>query len=171
MTAPENPESTRPELPTGWRRFLFRLPIRLYRARLGWLLGRRLLLLEHVGRKSGRTRQVVIEVVARDVPHGPSWTVASGFGPRAAWYRNLRATPRVTIQVGARRHDVVARFLPPDEGAELMAGYAARNPRLARRLSAFMGFRLADGSPDEFRRVGRSIPFVRLEPRTPDGES
>lgn len=106
----------------------------------------------------------MIEVVARDDPSGPSWTVASGFGPKAAWYRNLRATPRATIQVGARRHDVTARFLPPEEGGELMARYAVRHPRVARRLSAFMGFEVADGSEEEFRRVGTEIPFVRFEP-------
>ena len=155
-------------MPEGWRRFLFRLPIRLYRARLGWLLGQRFLLLEHIGRKSGQLRRVVIEVVARDDPSASSWTVASGFGPNAAWYRNLRATPRVTIQVGARRHDVVARFLPPQEGGELMARYATRHPRVARRLSAFMGFEVSDGSAEEFRRVGESIPFVRFELADPE---
>jgi deazaflavin-dependent oxidoreductase (nitroreductase family) len=151
-------------LPEGWRRFLFRLPIRLYQARLGRLLGQRFLLLEHVGRKSRQRRRVVIEVVARDDPYGPSWTVASGFGPKAAWYRNLRVTPRVTIQVGARRHDVVARFLSAEEGGELMARYAVRHPRVARRLCAFMGFEVTDGSAEEFRQVGKSIPFVRFEP-------
>ncbi|MHC0432579.1 nitroreductase family deazaflavin-dependent oxidoreductase [Streptomyces sp. O3] len=151
-------------MPKGWRRLLFRLPIRLYRARLGWLLGQRFLLLEHVGRKSGLPRRVVVEVVARDDPSGPSWTVASGFGPKAAWYRNLRATPRVTIQVGPRRHEVVARFLSPEEGGELMARYAVRHPKVARRLTAFMGFEVTDGDVEEFRRAGRSIPFVRFEP-------
>ncbi|MCF6526460.1 nitroreductase family deazaflavin-dependent oxidoreductase [Streptomyces sp. JJ36] len=154
----------RPPLPTGWRRTLFRLPLLLYRYRLGWLLGGRFLLLEHTGRTSGRLRRVVVEVVARDDPHGPSWTVASGFGPRAAWYRNLRATPRATIQVGSRRHRVDARFLPAEEGGELMARYADRHPRAARRLSRFMGFTVRQGSAAEYRRVGAGVPFVRFEP-------
>lgn len=168
MSTESEASAGRPSLPTGWRRFLFRLPVRLYRARLGWLLGQRFLLLEHVGRKSGKARRAVVEVVARNDPAGPFWTVASGFGPKAAWYRNLRAEPRVTIQVGARRHEVTARFLPPEEGGELMARYAARHPRAGRRLSAFMGFAVADGSAAEFRRVGSSIPFVRFEP--PQGQ-
>ncbi|GAU67848.1 hypothetical protein SSP35_05_04150 [Streptomyces sp. NBRC 110611] len=150
-------------MPAGWRRFLLRLPIRLYRARLGRLLGRRFLLLEHIGRKSGKLRRVVVEVVARDDPCRPSWTVASGFGPQAAWYRNLRARPQATIQTGTQRHDVVAHFLSPEEGGELMARYAVRHPRTARRLSAFMGFEVTDGTAEEFRRVGTSIPFVRFE--------
>ncbi|MEV8316454.1 nitroreductase family deazaflavin-dependent oxidoreductase [Streptomyces sp. NPDC059900] len=171
MTAPGVSVPGRPPLPTGWRRFLFRLPIWLCRARLGALLGRRFLLLEHVGRTSGQLRRVVIEVVARDDPAGPSWTVASGFGPKSAWYRNLQVTPRTTIQVGARRHEVLARFLSPREGGELMARYAVRHPRVARRLTAFMGFEVKDGSAQEFRRVGAAIPFVRFEPAAPTAPS
>ena len=32
---------------------MFKLPLLLYRLRLGWLLGRRFMLLTHVGRRSG----------------------------------------------------------------------------------------------------------------------
>ena len=52
--------------PTGVSRWLFRMPIGLYRLRLGWLLGDRFLLLHHTGRKSGLPRQAVVEVVTRE---------------------------------------------------------------------------------------------------------
>ncbi|WFR73002.1 hypothetical protein P9209_03930 [Prescottella defluvii] len=52
----------RPSPPTGWKRRFFRMPITLYRWHLGALLGHRFVLVEHVGRRSGRTRQVVLEV-------------------------------------------------------------------------------------------------------------
>lgn len=92
----------------------------------------------------------------------PGWTVASGFGPGSDWYRNLRAHPKTVIQVGNRYHAVTARFLSPDDGAQIMADYARRHPRTARRLCAFMGLP-ADGSETSFRDAGRAIPFVRLE--------
>lgn len=162
MTQPFSTQG-RPQLPTGWRRFLARLPIRLYRAGLGPLFGKRLLLLHHTGRVTGLRRSVVLEVIAYERQDGTlSWTVASGFGPAAAWYQNLRRDPRTTIRCGNRRYTVTARFLPPEDGAALMARYAPRHPRLARRLCAFMGFAV-DGSDAAFRMAGRSIPFVRLE--------
>ncbi|MFM9370685.1 nitroreductase family deazaflavin-dependent oxidoreductase [Streptomyces sp. Da 82-17] len=157
----------RPQLPRGARRFLARLPIGLYRVGLGPLLGRRLLLLHHVGRTTGLDRRVVLEVVAYDRERG-SLTVASGFGPGAAWYRNLRAHPTTTVQTGNRRRAVTAHFLTEDEGAELMAGYASRHPRTARRLCGFMGFDV-DGGAEAYRAAGRRIPFVRLDPA--DGRS
>ncbi|MFI1538328.1 nitroreductase family deazaflavin-dependent oxidoreductase [Streptomyces anandii] len=147
--------------PRGWRRAVARLPLRLYRVGLGPLFGNRLLLLHHTGRTSGLDRSVVLEVVTRD-PAGASWTIASGFGPRADWYLNLRRRPETVIQVGNRRHRVTAHFLTPGEGGEIMARYAPRHPRVARRLCAFMGFTV-DGSEAGYRRVGESIPFVRLE--------
>ncbi|MFV0133646.1 nitroreductase family deazaflavin-dependent oxidoreductase [Streptomyces sp. HMX87] len=156
--------SRRPRIPTGLRRLVARLPILLFRAGLGPLLGKRLLLLHHTGRVSGLDRRVVLEVVAHD-PDTPSWTVASGFGPEADWYRNLRRQPKTVIQFGNRHHAVTAHFLSPDEGASIMADYARRHPGTARRLCSFMGFDVDDGEAS-FREAGRSIPFVGLDAAT-----
>ena len=43
--------------------YLFRAPVYLYRWHLGWMLGHRLLLLTHIGRRTGLRRQTVLEVV------------------------------------------------------------------------------------------------------------
>lgn len=155
----------RPQLPTGWKRLVARLPVHLYRIGLGPVFGKRLLLLIHTGCISGVTLRVVIEVVERDPRHG-SWTVASGYGPQAQWYRNLRETPQATIQVGSRCHAVTARFLPAEEGARIMPRYAAAHPYMARRLCTYMGFTVDDASA-AFHRAGEQIPFVRLEPGPP----
>ncbi len=153
------PAPRRPRRPSGGRRRLARLPIHLYRGGLGPLFGGRLLLLIHTGRTSGRSREVVLEVVHREQGQ---WTVASGFGPEAQWYRNLRRTPAATIQFGRRYHPVVAQFLSPEEGGQAMVEYARRRPRAARALCRFMGF-TADGSDADYRVAGEQIPFVRLE--------
>ncbi|MEU2071289.1 nitroreductase family deazaflavin-dependent oxidoreductase [Streptomyces anulatus] len=161
MTSQQHAGRSRPPLPHGWRRRLARLPIALYGVGLGPVFGRRLLLLHHTGRNSGLDRRVALEVVAHDRAEG-TWILASGFGPEAAWYRNLRASPKTTIQVGNRHYAVTAHFPSADEGGEIMARYAPAHPRTARRLCAFMGFDV-DGSADSYRRAGRRIPFVRLE--------
>ena len=51
------------EPPKGFNRLMFRAPIWLYRLGLGWMLGKRFLLLNHTGRESGLPRQTVLEVV------------------------------------------------------------------------------------------------------------
>lgn len=151
----------RPRPPSGFARVLWRLPIQLYRLRLGWLTGGRLMLLTHTGRVSGRPRTAVIEVVQKDED---GYVAASGFGTRADWYRNIQKTPEVTITVGAHTMAATATPLSAEDGAALMAAYAPRHPRLARRLCRIMGFRV-DGSVADYRAVGTRIPFIRFTPR------
>ena len=109
-------------------RWFVRAPIWLYRARLGFLFGSRLLMLEHVGRTSGRIRYVVLEVIAR--PADGTFVVVSGFGERAQWYRNVRAHPRVRIYVGGRRPVAAsARVMSHSESSAALAAYALAHPR------------------------------------------
>jgi len=152
----------RPSPPTGVKRRFLRAPITLYRWHLGGLLGHRFLLLEHVGRRSGKTRQVVLEVVDHD-DASDSWVVAAGYGTASDWYRNLTAHPRARVQVGRRGYEVEADFLGAEEGGDLMAYYGSVHPRIGVRLCKTMGFEV-DGSPDDFREAGRHIHFVRLRP-------
>ena len=155
-------KQTRP--PTGLSRLLFRLPIYAYRHGLGWMFGRRLLLLHHIGRNTGKPREVVLEVAEYDEATG-SYVVASGWGPNAAWYRNVHHTPDVTIQV--RRHPIPVRAVPLStaEGADIFARYGSRHRFAAKiLLPRLMGFEV-DGSEDDFRAVGRQLPFVRFVPR------
>ncbi|MGH3504750.1 MAG: nitroreductase family deazaflavin-dependent oxidoreductase [Nocardioidaceae bacterium] len=154
---------TPPAPPTGLRRLLFRLPINLYRAHLGWLLAGRFMLLTHTGRVTGKPRQVVIEAIDHDPAEG-SYVGPSSYGQRSDWYRNILATPDVTVQVGSHAMPMTAAPLGPDESAELMARYGGKHPRLGKRLARFMGF-LVDGSMADYREVGRRIQFVRFRPR------
>jgi deazaflavin-dependent oxidoreductase (nitroreductase family) len=109
-------------------RWFVRTPIWLYRARLGFLFGSRLLMLEHLGRASGRKRYVVLEVVAR--PADRTFVVVSGFGERAQWYRNVVAHPRVRIFAGGRRPvSASARVMSQAESSAALAAYAAAHPR------------------------------------------
>jgi deazaflavin-dependent oxidoreductase (nitroreductase family) len=143
---------------------LFRLPLPLYRLRLGWVFGRRVLVVNYVGYRTRQQRRVVLESVTHGADDG-SYVVASGWGPEAAWYRSLRQTPAVTIQVGARTAPVTAVPLSADEGAEIFARYAVRHRRAAKfLLLRLMGYAV-DGSEADFRAVGRQLPFVRLVPR------
>ncbi|MFG2335513.1 nitroreductase family deazaflavin-dependent oxidoreductase [Streptomyces yangpuensis] len=151
-----------PGPPVGWRRLLARLPLVLYRVGLGPVLGKRFLVLHHEGCYSGRRRTVCLEVVDHDPLYG-TWTVASGFGDRSQWYRNLRHVPQVVIQVGRQRHAVTAYFLSPEESAEAMVQYAASHPRAVRMVCGLLSPDLGRGTQGDLRQVGRRIPFVRLD--------
>ncbi|PRY20212.1 nitroreductase family deazaflavin-dependent oxidoreductase [Pseudosporangium ferrugineum] len=151
-----------PELPRGWRRLLFRIPILLFRAGLGGLFAGRMVLVEHAGRHTGKRRMVVLEVVDHDRTSG-AVTVASGFGPRADWYRNLRAQPHTVIRLRRRRIPVTATPLSAEQAAGVMVAYATAHPRSARGVARLMGFAV-DGSDADYAAVGRAVPFLELVP-------
>jgi deazaflavin-dependent oxidoreductase (nitroreductase family) len=153
-----------PGKPKGLKRALFRMPRFLYHWKLGFLLGRRFLLLKHVGRKSGLPRETELEVADRDA--SGAYTIASGFGAGSDWYRNLRVHPDVSICVGNRWMAMRANVLSPEESGEAMVRYGKHYPRAAQEITRLMGFR-ADGTEEDYRTLGRDeIPFVVLEPLT-----
>jgi len=109
-------------------RWLVRAPIALFRAGLGWMLGRRVLMLEHRGRVSGQRRFVCLEIVDRPAPD--RIVVVSGFGEGAQWYRNLEADPHCFVSTGSsRRVPAVARFLPDEDAAAALDRYREQYPR------------------------------------------
>jgi deazaflavin-dependent oxidoreductase (nitroreductase family) len=148
--------------PTGLRRVLYGMPLGLYRVGLGWLLGHRFVLIHHLGRKSGRWRQVVVEAAERDQTTG-AITVMAGFGTGTDWYRNLLAHPDARIQLGKQSTDVRAAPLTSVEAGEAIERYARRHPWAARAMLRFLGLPV-DGSGEAHRAAGRAIPALRLEP-------
>ena len=158
-----------PAPPRGWRALPWRLPIWFYRLGLGGLLGRRFLLLEHLGRKTGRRRQTVLEVIRYD-PKGPVFYVASGFGRRSHWFRNIQAHPQVTVQVGRTRYRAVARVLNPDRAAQVLMAYAWAHPLAFRTLTRLLDIPVPR-TMDDFRRLAEAIPVVAFEVRAASEEA
>jgi deazaflavin-dependent oxidoreductase (nitroreductase family) len=131
---------------------LTRAHVKAYRATGGRLGGRTggapVLLLDHVGRKSG-TRRTTPLLYLDD---GPDLViVASRGGSQAppAWWLNLEANPETTVQVGSEHRPVTARTATPEEKERLW-------PRLVELYSGYDTYQ---------RRTDRDIPVVILSPR------
>ena len=80
--------------------------------------GVNVLLLDHVGRRSGTKRTTPLLYIE----DGDDLViVASRGGSRKhpAWWLNLRDSPRTTVQVGGERRDVVARQAGPEQRERL----------------------------------------------------
>ncbi|MHB8629378.1 MAG: nitroreductase family deazaflavin-dependent oxidoreductase [Aggregatilineales bacterium] len=154
-------------LPTGLLRWILRLPIVLYRVNLGWLFGGRFVLLKHIGRKTGRLRKTVVEVVGHDVAND-CYYIVSGWGYNANWYRNLVCTPSIDIQVGRRKLAVSTETLSPLAGAQVLLDYRKKHPLAARELSRLMGLNLIEAPASDLERIVReSLPVIALRPRSP----
>jgi len=149
--------------PSGISRILFRAPIWLYKLNLGWLLEKRALKITHIGRISGKPRHVVLEVVKYE-PSKETYYIAAAWGERSDWVKNIRANPRVQVQVGRRKMDMVAEQLTPEQGEAVILDYAQRHPTAMKSLARFMGFQL-DGSEADFRELGRLMLMFALIPQ------
>jgi deazaflavin-dependent oxidoreductase (nitroreductase family) len=149
-----------PKRPTGLTRAFYRLPIKLYHAGLGAFLGGRFIHLIHTGRKSGLRREVVLEVVEH-VEEGDLYYLASGWGNRSDWYRNVLHTPQVEAQVGKRKFTGRMQAVQPDQAAEVFFHYGQRHPRALQTLARGMGYRIVPEA-DAYRALGRVIPVVCL---------
>lgn len=107
-------------------RRLMRAPIWIYKARAGALFGSRILMLEHIGRKSGEPRFVVLEVL--DHPSPDAYVVASGFGRKAQWFRNIEANPRVRVYAGSHApRPATARVLDQQQADRTLSAYVNRH--------------------------------------------
>jgi deazaflavin-dependent oxidoreductase (nitroreductase family) len=127
----------------------------LYQRTNGWI-GHRIpgapnsLLLHTVGAKTGLPRTNSLSY-ARD---GDCYLVVASNGgdPRApGWYHNLKASPRVEINVGPRRFAVTALPVLPDD-PDYARWWRIVNANNANRYNGYQA------------RTTRPIPVVRLSP-------
>ena len=145
--------------PHGLSRLFFRAPILLYRTRLGFLLGGRFLMIEHTGRKSGRTRYTVLEVVRYD-RQADTYVVSSGWGKRSDWLRNVTKTPEVLVSSGLRRRPGRAIRLSQELAEHELCDYARRHPAAFRALARTM---LGDVAEGDCHAAAQVVPMVALK--------
>ena len=145
--------------PTGiWKAFLDS-PTWLYRWHLGFLFGRRFLMIEHRGRKSQKLYRTVVEVAGRNLDKS-EWIVTSGTGPKADWYRNLKVGGADAVWIGSSRHaGPPVRFLEAEEAGPTFAEYEKGHPKAAVKLMDMTGVSY-DGSDEGRVEMMRQIPMV-----------
>jgi len=111
----------------------------------GLLAGTPMILIHHIGARSGTER--VTPLACNPQPDGRIAIVAANGGSPAhpAWYYNLKANPRITVEVGAQTFTVVAEELDGAARAGLWPTLIAESPaigehqaRTARQIPVFM---------------------------------
>lgn len=148
----------------GLLRVLLRMPLLLYRIRLGWLLGQRFLLLKHTGRKTGLEHRTVLEVLRYDKAHD-RYIVSSGWGEKSQWFKNIQQRPEAEIEAGGRHIRVTATRLSKQEAEHELRDYARRHPTAYRTIGSLIFGEQAVANAEEFARLARTIPVLVLRSR------
>lgn len=126
------------------------------------MLGSRFVRLTVRGRRSGLPRNVVLEVIGHDSSLG-GLLVASAWGRRAQWFRNVEASPRVEAQVGRHRFTAEVTVVPEPAAREVLREYA-RAHRWAYRWfigPLLLGHR-PSGTSEEFTGLARAVPILAV---------
>lgn len=110
---------------------LFRSPILLWRMGYGPVLGRLVLILSHIGRRSGKVRRTALEYHAVD---GRIY-VFSGW-ENSDWFNNIQVEPRVTVQTSQGELHALARIL--NTNSEFIAAHRVieQNPLIRTAFAA-----------------------------------
>src|SRR5579885_2695552 len=117
--------------PYGMYRWLANLPRWFYRLGLGWVLGHRVVQITHRGRKSGRIRRTILEVLHYD-PQTQEVLVVSGWEGKTDWYRNIEHEPALEVRTGRVAYRPVQEFLSSEETARLILTLFRQHPREVR---------------------------------------
>lgn len=112
-----------------------------------------MLLLHHVGARSGRKRISPLLYI----PDGENVIVVAskgGYPKHPAWYHNLLANPDTEVQIGSERRAVHARTATAEERPRLW-------PKAVEAYPTYADY--------QARSKGREIPLVVLEPAEASG--
>ena len=112
----------------------------------GMFEGARMILIHHIGAQSGVERVAPLVHFPEDDDHTVIVASAGGAPNHPAWFHNLKANPKIEVEVGTERYTVLAEELPRTERDEYWKRVVAENP----------------GFADYERKTDRVIPLVRL---------
>jgi deazaflavin-dependent oxidoreductase (nitroreductase family) len=123
---------------------------RLTRGRIGhsWPGLPQMLLLDHVGAKSGKKRTSPLLYI-EDGDDVVLVASKGGYPKNPAWFHNLKANPETTVQIKAERRPVRARVATGEERERLW-------PKAVEMYSGYADYQ---------KRAERTIPMVVLERR------
>jgi deazaflavin-dependent oxidoreductase (nitroreductase family) len=112
----------------------------------GMFEGMPMILIHHIGAKSGVERVAPLAHFPEDDDHTVIVASKGGTPTHPAWFHNLKANPKIEVEVGTERYTVVAEELSRAERDEFWKRVVAERP----------------GFADYERKTDRVIPLVRL---------
>ena len=143
---------------SGWRKWMFKAPLKLWRLGLGPILGQYLLILTHRGRKSGRVYHTMLEYHELN---GKIY-IPVAFGSQTDWYKNISVHPEVTVQTAAGSESRTAiRVTGDQEILEVFDYFMKRDPPITKMYLNTLGI-----TPNHEDVVANKdkIYWMRLEP-------
>jgi deazaflavin-dependent oxidoreductase (nitroreductase family) len=143
---------------SSWHRAAFKWPVHLWRLGLAPLIGHHMMLITQTGRKTGLPRRTMTECYTLgDRKYAPC-----AFGPRAHWYQNIAADPRVTIQTAGGAESAIAVRVTEDD--EILALFDAIGQRARPMLELYLESLEMKPDPDDIIAKKDRVYWFRFDP-------
>jgi deazaflavin-dependent oxidoreductase (nitroreductase family) len=122
----------------NWQKLAFKAPMLLWRMGLGPIVGKLIMVITTTGNKSKLPRHNMAEYYTLD---GRKYTVCA-YGEKAAWYKNIKADPRVTVQTAEGTQSMKAvRVTDDQELNQVVDLFMRRNALLTTRYLESLGIK------------------------------
>jgi deazaflavin-dependent oxidoreductase (nitroreductase family) len=150
--------AAKPNAVTAWMyRMVPKLPKRMR--------PKNMMVLHHVGRRSGQPRTTGLQQIYHDSDKG-TYFVAAAYGPKSDWWRNVVADPHVSIEVGGTSVEAVAEPVNSQEAVTVMEAAIEEKPRLRDQAFKHAGVDVMD--PDGTAKVIAVNPLMSFQVSTSD---
>lgn len=113
------------------------------------------------GRKSGKPRDVMVDVMAYEQATD-TYYIEAAYGVHADWYRNIQARPVFEARVGRRKFMARANIFTAENAGEMLVRFYRQKPAYTRSVMAVAGMKFTN--EDELRALGGNLLLLTVVP-------
>ncbi|MBL8062381.1 MAG: nitroreductase family deazaflavin-dependent oxidoreductase [Anaerolineales bacterium] len=151
--------------PSPFLKFFFKIPVFFHKIGFsGWerLIGAQWMLITTTGRKTGKRREAMVDVMDYDKV-ADIYYIEAAYGSRADWYRNIKSNPVFEAQVGHRKFKAHAEELAEKDTGEMLVQFFRRKPAYTRSVMTMAGMNFKD--EEELRTIGSKLTLLAVKPK------
>ncbi len=150
--------------PTQLLKFFFKVPVWLHKIGLGgWerLIGAQWMLITTLGRKTGKPRNAMVDVMDYD-KSTDTYYIEAAYGAHADWYKNIQSNPIFEAQVMRRKFKARSASLPNEDAGEMLVRFYRQKPAYTRSVMAMAGLKFIN--EEDLRAIGKDLIFLAVQP-------
>jgi len=150
--------------PNRLLKFFFKVPVWLHKMGFGgWerLVGAQWMLITTTGRKTGKRRDAMVDVMDHDKATD-TYYIEAAYGARADWYKNMQSNPIFEAQVGRRKFKARAGALSTEGAGDMLVQFYRNKPAYTRSVMAMAGMKFKD--EDDLRVIGKNLTLLAVKP-------
>jgi len=150
--------------PNRLLKFFFKVPVWIHKMGFGgWerLIGAQWMLITTTGRKTGKRRKTMVDVMDHDKTTD-TYYIEAAYGAHADWYKNIQSNPIFEAQVGRRKFKARAGALTNEGAGEMLVQFYRQKPAYTRSVMAMAGMKFKD--EDELRVIGKDLTLLAVKP-------